>query len=454
MSVALHIRGFAIRNCALLLGCLLAQQAAFARSDRDQVFFQPASLQGSDTFFAAATTARPQGAEGRFANAALSPMMDATSIRALITNLEESGDFYSSRIAELSAQLGGALQAAGQHRAALDAYDRSFQIDRRHEGLSSLAQTSILRAEIISQLALGDIEAVDTLHRALFSMEQQVLDGKPVALAQANLYSADWNLKYYLQVKQTPAPGGRTERQEAALAQRLGDAFMQYHKALWLLSTHAADNLYDEKVAIERKIAALTLMVNRQRQGDIPNTLTKLGQSSAHQTRNAHDPALFDHGSAALQRVVEYSVASAEPLQIAERQLELADWYLLMDQHDEARATYATAMTSLRDAGIEEQQIAAILESGLPVHDPESALLQSDASQATGDFDGYIDVSFDLNRYGKASNTRVLAGTSHDAQIEEELLQQIHDGRFRPGFEEGAPVDRTDVTLRYYFARQ
>jgi hypothetical protein len=107
----------------------------------------------------------------------------------------------------------------------------------------------------------------------------------------------------------------------------------------------------------------------------------------------------------------------------------------------------------LRDAGIEEQQIAAILESGLPVRDPETALHAPGEEKGINDFDGYIDVAFDLNRYGKASNTRVLAGTAYDATVEADLLRQIHDGRFRPGFDLDTPVDHKEVTLRYYFAR-
>jgi hypothetical protein len=264
---------------------------------------------------------------------------------------------------------------------------------------------------------------------------------------------ADWNLQYYLQARQTPVPGGRTAAQDEALAERLGAGFMQYHKALWLLSTAAADSLYAEKVAIERKIAALTLMVNRQYQHDNPNTLTKLGQRSIHQSSRANNPVLSSHGSAALKRAIAYSVAGAGPVQVAERQLELADWYLLTDQHDEARAAYATAVASLRAADVQEPQIAAILESGQPVHDPEADLLALANDEAVSDFDGYIDVTFDLNRYGKASNARVLAGAAYDEQTEADLLRQIHDGRFRPGFDHGAPVDRTDVTLRYYFAR-
>lgn len=449
------------KYCALLLGCLLAQQSAFARSGGEPIFFQATSLPGSATVASAPSVGRGGAEEASFAM--FEPMADAASVRGLIARLEEAGDYYSPRIAELAEELGKVLQAEGQHHAALEAYDRSFQIKRRQEGLSSAAQAAILQAKIDSQLALGDMEAADALQHSLLSMQQQLLAEKPSALADAYLSSADWNLKYYLQVRQAPVPGGRTAAQEAAHAERLGEAFMHYHKALWLLSTATADGLhdegqygeglYDEKVAIERKIAALTLMVNRQYQRDLPNTLTKPGQRSIHQSRQANNPVLFNHGSAALLRAIDYSVATAEPVLIAERQLELADWYLLMDQHDEARATYATAVASLREAGIQEQQIAAILESGLPVHDPEAALLALARDEAVGDFDGYIDVAFDLNGYGRASNARVLASAAHDEEVEADLLRQIHDTRFRPGFAQGAPVDHTEVTLRYYYAR-
>ncbi len=466
MSVAACLKKSSIKQCALFLGCLLAQQSAFARTDHQPIFFQAANLPGSDTFVTALPAGSGEGvqASATLESAAFMHMANVARIRDLIASLEDdTGDFYSPGIAELSEALGAALQAAGEHRAALEAYDRSFQIIRRQEGLSSATQASILQAKIASVLALGDMETTDALQHSLFYMQQQLLAEKPIALAEANRALADWNLKYYVQVQQAPAPGGITETQELALAERLGEAVMQYHQALWLLSTATGDaltaaglyngDLYDEKVAIERKIAALMLMVDRQYQRDLPAILAKLGQSSVNQGARAHNPVLFSHGSAALQRAIEYSVATAEPVLIAERQLELADWYLLMDQHDEARAAYATAVTLLRDAGVEEQQIAAMLESGLPVRDPEAELVAFANDETVSDFDGYIDVSFDLNRYGMASNARVLAGAAYDEQAEADLLRQIHDGRFRPGFDQGAPVDHKEVTLRYYFAR-
>ncbi len=450
MSVVLNLGNFGFKHCALVVGFLLVQQNVLARSDSDPIFFQAANLSSTDTSI---TLPASKGTEGATSFAAFMPMANATSINNSIAKLEDAGDFYSPRMAELNEQLGKALQAEGEHRAALEAYDRSFQITRRQEGLYSAAQATILQGMIKSHLALGDRETSDALHQSLFLMQQQVFAEKPVALAEAYVTSADWNMKYYLQVRQTPVFGGRTTAQEAVLANRLGDAFMQYHNALWLFTNATADDLYEEKVAIERKIAAVSFMVNRQYQGESAHMLTKVGQKNIHQSRRGNNPALVDHGSAALLRAIDYSKATAEPVLIAERELELADWYLLMNQQDEARTTYATAVAQLRDAGVKEEEIATILESGQPVRNPETALLALAEDEAVSDFDGYVDVTFDLSRSGKATNARVLSGSSYDAAVEQDVLRQIHDGRFRPGFDQGALVDRNDVTLRYYFAR-
>jgi tetratricopeptide (TPR) repeat protein len=440
----------ASRLLACTLACILAQHSASARPDADQVYFHAVALPS------AAATAELVSAPGAESSsfAAFVPMADSAAIRDLIAGLEEAGDYYSPVIAEHAAELGKALQAEGQYQAALEAYDRSLNIVRRAEGLFSYSQIRLLQARIDTHLAMGDMETSDSLQQSLFMMQQQVLAADPIALAQANLAAADWNLKYYLQAAQNPLPGGRTPEQEHALDERLGRAFMQYHKALWLYSNADVNGLVEEKVELERRIAAVTLMVNRKYREERPTTLTKLGQRSYAQTQRANNPVLFRHGSSALQRAIDYSVATAEPQLVAERQLELADWYLLLDQHDEAQAAYAAARSSLREAGMADADIASALGAGLPVQDPAKSLTFMASADGLTEFEGFIDVSFNVNRYGEASNAHVLSGSAHDPQLEQYLLQEIEAGRFRPGFDAGTPVAQSDVRLRYFFARQ
>jgi hypothetical protein len=58
-----------------------------------------------------------------------------------------------------------------------------------------------------------------------------------------------------------------------------------------------------------------------------------------------------------------------------------------------------------------------------------------------------------VDGHGKATNTRIVAGTGQDERVERTLAEQIRSGRFRPGFDQDLPVERKDVTLRYYFSR-
>src|SRR5690606_11549373 len=101
-----------------------------------------------------------------------------------------------------------------------------------------------------------------------------------------------------------------------------------------------------------------------------PQLLTKPGLDSTAQRMRSHHPALLAHGSEALQRAVSYSAAAAPAEEVAQRLVELADWYLLMDQHDEAAAHYQDAMQLLETAGLDSDQRSAVLQSGQPVRDP------------------------------------------------------------------------------------
>jgi len=436
-------------QCAVVLGCLLLQLEALANPDSSSIHFHAVSLPLSESSNLASAT----GNDEPITFAAFVPMAEPGSIQILIDELEASGDYFSPAIAEHIAELGQALQAMGQHTAALREFERSMHIMRRHDGLHSSAQASLLQARIDSHLALGNMEISHDLQQALFVMQQQIAEADPIALAESHEAWADWNVRVYLHAQQNPLPGGQTSAQDEALALQLAEAFMQYHKALRQLSGVAPADQYQGKVEIERKIAALMMIVNREFQGNAPSLLVKQRQRSFNQDKRSNNPVLVRHGSSALQRAIEYSVVSAEPELIAGRMMELGDWFLLLDQSEEAHAAYTQAASLLGEAGLDDAQIAHVLESGLPVHNPESSLEALAEDDAANEFDGYIDVDFDVDDHGKASNTRILAGTGQDERVERTLAEQIRSGRFRPGFDQDLPVERKDVTLRYYFSR-
>ncbi|MDY6983274.1 MAG: hypothetical protein SV422_09310 [Pseudomonadota bacterium] len=443
----------AIKAVVLSLACALAPQAGSAHPIGESVYFQVARVPSAD---APIGLGLDIGNEAREVSsfAAFMPMPDADSLRARIAALEEDGDSWSPQFAELNEQLGHVLQAEGEHDAALAAFDRSFQANRRFEGLHSPAQTALMRAQIDSHRALGDADMVDQLQDSLFAMQLDLLADRPAELADAYRDAADWNVQYYLETEPVAA-GSMTDAHRRERSDRLATALGQYHRALWLLTSNAPDALHADKAMLERRIAALTLIADRQYQHQVPSSVTKPNLASLRQSKHMHNPTLFAHGSAALQRAAAYGADGAEPPQRAMRQLELADWYLLMDRHEQAREAYRAALATLRAANLPEAEIVDFVESGFPVHDPEREL-RSLALAPDAGFDGYIDVSFDVDRFGKAHNPRVLASAddvAYDDWLEYELLREIRSGRFRPGFADDVPVARDDVTLRYYFAR-
>ncbi|MGV3592471.1 MAG: hypothetical protein ACO1PZ_12345 [Gammaproteobacteria bacterium] len=442
-----------IKACAVLLSAALMMSGASVHANGEPVYFHVVRVPTAD----AAADAFAASREDETASfAAFMPLPDAARIRAQLASLDDRGEQYSPQYAELAEQLGRVLQAQGEHREALAAFDRSFHVNRRQEGLYSPMQAALLRAQIDSQLALGDSEAVDRLQHALFAMQQELLAGDSAALADALREAADWNMQYYLQAQQSIVPGGITQAEQHARAERLGTALGQYHRALGLLTVAAPTTSPAARASIERRIAAVMRISDRQHQLAASSMLSKPGLANLHQHKRSHNPVLFAHGSAALQRAVDYTAGSDEPMQRAARQLELADWYLLMDQHDLAGEVYSEAMATLRAANLPEQQVAEFVESGLPAHDPERelrSLAQPDASE----FDGYVDVAFDLDRYGRAHNARVPASaagdTAYDAALEDALLREVRSTRFRPVFRDDIPAASKDLTLRYYFAR-
>jgi outer membrane biosynthesis protein TonB len=75
------------------------------------------------------------------------------------------------------------------------------------------------------------------------------------------------------------------------------------------------------------------------------------------------------------------------------------------------------------------------------------------AADAEVPWDGYVDVSFRVSRFGHASDIDVLGSTGPLTEdIEKRLRRLVRGYPFRPRFIDGAPSTRDQVSIRYYFA--
>ena len=85
----------------------------------------------------------------------------------------------------------------------------------------------------------------------------------------------------------------------------------------------------------------------------------------------------------------------------------------------------------------------------MPVRTPVATYLGQEPPDA---FAGFIDVEFELSRFGKAYNPQVITSNNADRDIERELLRTIRNCRFRPLFVAGNAVKAEKMQLRYYYS--
>lgn len=378
--------------------------------------------------------------------AAFEPVPDMATYQLELQALEASAGPYAPALAETTRSLGQALQQLDQHDEALLAFGRSRQILRIHEGPFNLAQLPIIDAMIESNLALGRLQDADNLHATRFHLQLRALGEDNPAVASAYLDWADWNVQRYLDTR-NPDDAALQAR---LVSTRLDPAHQHYAAALALLQSDPNASL-DTLVGAERRIAGLSYIINEELQQDSHTALTRLGEGSRNRSRQTPNQLLFREGTTALKRAISYSIEAPQPELAVARMLELGDWYLLMDDRNAALDTYEQALDLLATAGLPTAASDQLLHSGLPLRDPASSTFSAQP-QVQMDFDGYIDVEFKVNRFGKAGNPDILASAGATREVEKALQQRIRDSLFRPAFAEGTAVADSKVQLRYYYS--
>lgn len=422
----------------LLLPLALSSLPAQAASDHFAPEFHAVPL---TTALIASDTASPVPA------AAFEPVPDIAAYQQRLQAVEASAGPYAQPLAETTRALGQALQQLDQHEEALLAFGRSRQILRIHAGPYNLDQLPVIDAMIESNLALGRLQDADNLHATRFHLQLRALGENNPAAVTAYLDWADWNVQRYLDTRNPDDPA----LQARLISTRLDTAHRHYASALALLQADPGASL-EALVGAERRIAGLSYIVNSELQTDSHAELTRLGDTSRNRSRQTPNTALFREGTTALKRAISYSIEAPQPELAVARMLELGDWYLLMDDRNAAVDTYEQALGLLETFTLSADAGARLLGSGLPLRDPASAVFEL-PPEVQHDFDGFIDVEFKVNRFGKAGNPEILASSSAGRDIEKALLQRIRRSTFRPAFADGTTVARSKVQLRYYYSR-
>ncbi len=159
--------------------------------------------------------------------------------------------------------------------------------------------------------------------------------------------------------------------------------------------------------------------------------------------RGSYRGGFYSAGRNALRRLLSYDAARSEPwLARVETLIHLADWERDFD-------TYESVYALFEEKATPQETIDRFFSPPTPLVLP-AFLPNPFVSKQTPESTGYIDVAFELNKYGSATQIRVVDATANATDDEQDrLVRLLVHSRFRPYLANGELV-RKHAVVRYY----
>ncbi|MGA0806443.1 MAG: hypothetical protein ACO3PV_08010, partial [Pseudohongiellaceae bacterium] len=423
--------------------------------------FAPSPLQGTFTL--------PLSAEPAAAEEGGMLLAQIAAHNQRITLLEETAGSFAAPLVQEYLDLGRRYQSLGRHDSAIEAFADAEHISRINDGLANPALFPIIEASLASHLARGELREFSQKQQTLYELTRlHHGSGSPELVAMLTRLG-DWQVTSFRRnivrqpVLSLSFGGNRSPDPRQLGFGNLLRAQRHYAEAIDnLLQGQALDA--PALLLLEQKFLH-TLYLEANRNGLLENPDFFLeGRRSATGSRIQYREmnalsAAFINGRSALQRMRFYAQAGRLPAaQQAALLVAEADWHLLFDHHGKALRMYAEAQTAMQAMGLGSAEIVALLAPPVPPQLPTFAALPHSRAHfgvetATAlAWDGWIDVSFELTRYGKPVQLTLLGSSpGTDKAVEARLRRLLLASPFRPR----TGADETDqprvYRLRYHY---
>jgi hypothetical protein len=404
---------------------------------------------------------------------------DIAAYIARIGDSEAEVGPYSDQLREDLFNTGLLYQQLEDHTNALLLMERTLAVSRINYGLESLDQVPVMEAMAQSYKALDKLKDADAMMDAAFLLQQKVHGEGSPELVQAQLKLGDWNTAAFMERSSILVNIPRMNVQNFLNDPRnyiqpvndlrdtplfkLYQARGNYLSALKSL-VDARNFTHPDLLALEREL--LTNYFLHMHQENIlyepdfyltrrkTKTASRLNQNAIELMTSEN----YDLGREAHKRSIAYifNDPNASPAQLATAMLEEADWDLLFERKTVAADKYEVLYHYFIENPDLREEVLDILYPAVPVvlptylPPPNSREKLGIAPDAEVSFFGYIDVSFELNKFGKTRRVKVLGkGGEITRNMEIRLSQYLRKVLFRPRYS-GEEVDTTAVRLRYY----
>jgi hypothetical protein len=346
---------------------------------------------------------------------------------------------------------GAAVPAAAATR-------RALELVRYNQGLYTLDQASLLRQLIWNAESLGAHEAAWDLEQQLLRLAERNPDD--ARTAQILRDTADRRMDvleryskgehppeielgcYYA----TPVPPERVDSAGHIVPPRPPNGMSASCRSG--NRDRAKQNILYEAQTYYSQAVNIIVRNERYASDELQALLTAIIESSY---RYGNPPL----ARRSLSYLLAYQNAIGEPLLTRiDTQVQIADWDLQYadsrERSDAALAEYEEAYRLLQEREISQESIDRIFSPAIPRSLPTmfgNPLITQEAGSV-----GYIDLGFEIDRYGRSSRARILDTTDNSTRaVEKNLLQLVERSRFRPKIVDGRIADSGPIVVRYYF---
>ena len=362
-----------------------------------------------------------------------------------IEEIQSSQGVNSPDLIHPLTNLGLILREQGDPDLAVAAFERARHLVRVNYGLSSFEEAPLLRQLI------------------------QIDEGKGNA-------EAAWNLEHELLALIRRYPGPRAAPMLREIADKRADVLTRYSAGEYppqiVLGCYYAEPGRDGNKSCRsgssyRVKASLLDEARSYYVGTIEMVLLSEGQSAAElpdlylALLRAIYAAFPDgvntqhEGGGILRHLHSRAVKNSEPLPVQmDALVQVVDWPFLFaggrEKNEAAFEAYETLYGQLKRQALGQPAIDEIFSPSMPVVLP-AFLPNPLASIETAGSSGYIDVAFDITKYGKGKAIEVLDTTTNTTDVARmRLIDLIKNSRFRPRVVDGAFEDPSRVVVRYY----
>jgi hypothetical protein len=370
------------------------------------------------------------------------PRTDADALARIADEILEAqmeGGTYAKELIEPLKDLSFLYQEQGNYALELAVLEQARQVVRANYGLSSFDQVPLIRQQIQAEESRGNFTGAWELEQTLLALAQKHPDDTRTA-------------PIYHEVGD--------KRMELLGSYLTGEHPPQLYLGCFYEPperVHARDRHCDSG---ERGEAATHMALDAQRNyANAIGVLRRRQERSSGELHELEDKLLrnsyllrdYQTGRRSLVRLIYDDAASSEPMMSRiERLVQLADWDLRYGQRTLAFDLYAKTYAFLEQQGVSQASIEAIFAPATPIPLPTFTPNLFAPERAHG-ATGFVDVAFDVTRYGTTSRIRVLnttRGASNTA--ERRIARWLVDNRFRPRVTDGEIVDASRIVARAY----